>query len=110
MMKLGQIQSRIEAIQEALRALGPMRPGTLCEQYNVCGTPGCHCKDPKHPRRHGPYYHLKYTWHGKGHTRFVKAEDIERVRKELETYKQFRDLCDEWVSLSLERVRVEREG
>ena len=99
---------RIEQIQRELAALGPMRPGSLSEQYNVCGTPGCRCKDPKKPRKHGPYYHLNYTWKGKCRTEFVKADAVEGVREQLAIYKRFRALTQEWVDLSVELARRQR--
>jgi hypothetical protein len=102
------VEKKIKAIQRELGALGPMRPGSLSEQYNVCGTPGCRCKDPKKPRKHGPYYHLNYTWRGKARTEFVKAEAVEAVREQLATYKRFRALTTEWVDLSLEMARIRR--
>ena len=108
-MNTTDIRSRIGTIRQELGSLGPMRPGSLSEQYNVCGTPGCRCKDPKKPRKHGPYYHLNYTWGGKAHTRFVKAADVRQVRQELDAYKRFRALTEEWVDLELERVQQERE-
>jgi hypothetical protein len=102
------ISERIEQIKQALASLGPMRPGSLSEQYNVCGTSGCHCKAPRKPQKHGPYYHLNYTWRGKARTEFVKAEAVEAVRRQLATYKRFRTLCEQWVDMSLELARVRR--
>jgi len=102
------LSARIQEIKQELAALGPMRPGSLSEQYNVCGTAGCRCKDPKHPQKHGPYYHLNYTWQGKARTQFVKAGELETVRTQLETFKRFRALCEEWVAVSLELARVQR--
>lgn len=108
-MKPTPIRRRIEDVQRELSSLGPMRPGSLSEQYNVCGTPGCRCKDPKQPKKHGPYYHLNYTWDGKARTRFVRAAEVDKVWAEIGTYKRFRALTNEWVDLELERVRLERE-
>ena len=102
------IERRIRHIQQELAGLGPLRPGSLSEQYNVCGTPGCRCKDPKKPAKHGPYFHLNYTWRGKARTEFVKAEAVEEVRAQLATYKRLRALIEEWVDLSLERSRQAR--
>lgn len=102
------LRRRIARIQKELAALGPMRPGSLSEQYNVCGTPGCRCKDPAEPRKHGPYYHLNYTWRGKARTEFVRGEAVEEMRVRLANYKRFRALCAEWVDLSLEIARLER--
>lgn len=109
-MNTADLNERIGQIKQELADLGPMRPGSLSAQYNVCGTAGCHCKDPKKPQKHGPYYHLNYTWRGKARTQFVKAEEVEAVRTQLATYKQFRALCEEWVDVSLERVRLQRAG
>jgi hypothetical protein len=109
MMNTQEPLERIARIKQELASLGAMRPGSLSEQFNVCGTPGCRCKDPKKPRKHGPYYHLNYTWGGKARTQFVKAAEVSAVRAELETYKRFRALTEEWVELSLERARLERE-
>ena len=110
LMNTTNLNERIRQIKQELASLGPMRPGSLSEQYNVCGTAGCHCKDPQKPQKHGPYYHLNYTWRGKARTQFVKAEAVADVREQLETYKRFRALCAEWVEVSLELVRVQRAG
>ena len=101
-------QEQIAAIQRELAGFGPMRPGSLSEQYNVCGTPGCRCKDPKNPKKHGPYYHLNYTWRGKARTEFVKADAVAAVRAQLDTYKRFRALCVEWVDVSLKIAQAQR--
>jgi len=103
-----EIKRRIEEIRGELSALGPMRPGSISEQYNVCGTPGCRCKDPEDPQKHGPYYHLNYSWRGKSRTEFVRAEDVGEVRERLATYKRFKALTGEWVDLSVELARLER--
>jgi hypothetical protein len=55
MLSIPQIEARIQHIKTQLPTLGDLRPGSLSRQYNVCGNPGCRCKDPEKPRRHGPY-------------------------------------------------------
>ena len=103
-----QIQNQIEAIRKQLADLGPMHPGSLSEQYNVCGNPSCRCKDPKNPQRHGPYYQLSYTWRGKSSTRFVRQEEVAEMRDKVSNYKRFRELVNEWVDLVVELEKVER--
>ena len=105
-----QLQRRIRTIQACLAKLGPMRSGSLSKQYNVCGTPGCRCKDPDHPRKHGPYDHLNYVWRGRSLTEFVKPQDVAALRKQLAVYKRFRALTGEWVDLSVELARRRRES
>jgi hypothetical protein len=108
-MSISQIARKIEHLKRQLAELGPMHPGSLSEQYNVCGKSGCRCKDPKNPQKHGPYYQLSFTWRGKSRTRFVRAERLAGVREKIANYKRFRELTDEWVDLVMELEQQERE-
>jgi hypothetical protein len=104
-----QITRKIEHLKQQLAELGPIHPGSLSEQFNVCGKPDCRCKDPKDPQKHGPYYHLSFTWRGKSRTLFVRAERLAEMREKLANYKRFRELTDEWVDLVVELEQQERE-
>lgn len=108
-MNLSQIERRIDQVRKELLALGPLHPGTISKQYNVCGNPGCRCKDPKQPQKHGPYYQLSFTWQGKGSTRFLRPEQVEAMRRKVANYKRLRALVNEWVALGIERERAKRE-
>ena len=107
-MNPAQVQRRIAQLQQQLLALGPLHPGSISEQYNVCGTPGCQCKDSKKPRRHGPYYQLSYTWRGKSSTRFVRPEGLAEMRQKVANYKRLRELVNQWVGLAIELEKAER--
>jgi hypothetical protein len=102
-------QERIHRIKQELLELGDMRPGALSEQYNVCGKPTCRCKDPRNPRRHGPYYQLSYTHQGKSTTEFVKREMLQEVQSQIANYATFRKLTEEWVTLSLRIAKLRRQ-
>ena len=91
-------EKRIEQIMAKLAKLGPMLPGSISEQWNVCGTPGCRCKDPKKPMKHGPYYQLSFTSGGKSSTMFLKKEDLPEVRRRIKRYQQFKELNTQLVS------------
>lgn len=96
------LDAQIGAIKRELLTLADLRPGTLTRQYNVCGSPGCRCKaDP--PRKHGPYYHLSYTRHGKGGTRSIPKEDLPPIRTAVANYGRLRRLVDRWIDLATER-------
>lgn len=105
-----QILERIVEIKGELGALGPMHPGSISEQYNICGTAGCKCKDAKSPKKHGPYYQLSYTWRGRSSTKFVRPDQLDGMRAKVERYKRFRELMNEWVDLEVARERLEREA
>jgi hypothetical protein len=103
------IQRRIEQIKAELAQLGPLRPGHLSQQYNVCGSPGCRCKDDP-PRKHGPYYQLSYTWQRKSHSEFVRLENLAAVRQQLTNYQRLRTLVDEWIALGLNAAQLQRHS
>jgi hypothetical protein len=61
-------EKRIEGLLKKMCSLGPMLPGSISEQWNVCGTPGCACKAKKNPVKHGPYYQLSFSVKGRSST------------------------------------------
>lgn len=100
------IEQQIEKLKARLLALDDLRPGSLSRQYNVCGKPGCRCKDHHRPKRHGPYHQLNYVYRGKKTSQFVRAADLAQVRAELANFKTFRRLIDQWVGLALKRAQL----
>ena len=102
------IEQKIQHLKAQLQRLGAIRPGSLSPQYNVCGKPGCRCKDHPHPRRHGPYYKLSYVHRGRFSSQFVRQGEVAAVRAELANYKQFRRLTREWVDWSLKLAKARR--
>jgi hypothetical protein len=110
MTALPQLQARLTQIQAELVALGSIHPGSLSTQYNVCGTPGCQCKDPRAPQKHGPYSQLSYTWRGKSTTRFVRPGRVPVLREKLARYQRFRELTAEWVDVAIAVEALERQA
>jgi hypothetical protein len=107
--RIQRMEQRIQEIKTRLTALGDMRPGSLSKQYNVCGKPGCRCKDPKHPQRHGPYYQLSYVHQGKSTSQFIRPHLLKAVRDQVSTYKTFRKLTDDWIRLALNVAKLKLE-
>ncbi len=85
-------EQQVQKIKKQLLALGPMLPGSLSEQWNVCGTPGCKCKDAQKPVRHGPYYQLSFSVKGKSSTLFVRPEEVPEARRRIRRYQRFKEL------------------
>ena len=108
MMKLTQVQQHIALIQRELAALGPLHPGSISAQYNICGSPGCRCKAPKHPQKHGPYYQLSYTWRGHHHTRFVRPDQLAAMQQKVANHRRLRELVEQWVALAVQTEQLER--
>ena len=108
-LRLKSIERQIAQVKEELARLGPLHPGSLSRQYNVCGKPGCRCKDPKNPRRHGPYHKVSYVYRGRSTSRFVSRDQVKEIQAELANYKRFRKLTDEWVGLTLKLAKEKRK-
>lgn len=95
----------IATLKEALNALGPMLPGSISTQWNVCGKPGCRCKDPERPQRHGPYYQLSFSVGGRSSTMFFKREELPAVRECVRRYRRFKELSTQLVAAYVEEAR-----
>ncbi len=91
--QINDLEKQIEALKRELMAIGPMRPGTLTKQY----------KDRTNQTR--GYHQLSYTHKMKSRTEYVRAEHVGRLSAELEQYKQWRQLMERWVNLSIELSR-----
>ena len=95
------LELRIERTKRKLASIGELRPGSLSQQYSVCGTHTCRCKtDPS--QRHGPYYQLGWTRNRKSTTRFVRRTELATVRRQIRNYAALQRLVDEWVDLSIQ--------
>jgi len=104
------IERQIQQIKAQLATLGDMRPGSLSQQYNVCGKPGCRCKDPEHPKRHGPYYQLSWVHQGKSTTQFIRRPWVPQVKAQLATFKRFRKLTQQWIALALALAKLKLQA
>ena len=97
-------QSLIELLNE-----GPLLPGSIKKQWNVCGMPGCRCKDSDDPRKHGPYFQLSFTLAGKSSSIFVKKEEFEEMTVLTEWYRRFKALSLLLVQGYVEEERTKRK-
>lgn len=104
------LERKIERIKRELQTLGDLRPGSLSEQYNVCGVAGCHCKTSP-PKKHGPYYQLSFTRKGRSTSRFVRREEVAVVRRQLKNYAKLRALVEDWIDAAMElsTLRLEQQ-
>ena len=101
-----QEERNIERLKHQILSLGPMLPGSIRQQFNVCGKPGCKCKDPLHPVRHGPYYQLSFSIAGKSSSFFIKKKDLPEARRRVKRFKQFRQLTLELTQAYVDLART----
>lgn len=83
-------QTQLAQAQAGLAHLGPMRPGSLSRQYH---NPAA---------RSGAYWQLSYTHRMRSRTRYVRPEEVARLKPLLATFRRFRRLVERCVDLSVE--------
>jgi hypothetical protein len=87
--QLAQWQALLESTRAELARLGPMRPGSLSQQY----------KDPA--AKTGAYWQLSYTHNMRSRSRYVRPDELAQLKPLLANFKRFRQLVDRWVDLSV---------
>ena len=100
--KLDQITKKITKIKAELMLVGEMRPGSLTYQY----------QKPKEKK--GGFFQISYTYQMKSRTEYVKAEFVDDLRSQVETFKKFKGLVQEWTDLAIQysqlKVKLAKEG
>lgn len=96
-----------EQLKQKLLNLGPVLPGSISEQWNVCGTSGCKCKDSANPKKHGPYYQLSFSVGGRSSSMFIRKEDVAEARRRVKRYQEFKKLTMELVQVYVDLIRSE---
>lgn len=100
-------EKRIRKVEQQLAELGPLLPGSITEQWNVCGKAGCRCKSKDNPQKHGPYQKLSFTILGKSSTMFIKKDDLDEANKRIKAYGKFKKLCGELVLAWVDEAKQE---
>ena len=90
--KLQQLKKQILAIKKKLMGIEEMRPGSLTQQY----------RKSRKDESYGTYWSLSYTFNKKGHTEYIRNELVDEVKIQIENYKEFKMLVDEWIELSIQ--------
>lgn len=84
------LENKLKSIKNAIVAIGDVRPGHLSIQKRDSG---------KNKRE---YVQLSYTFQKRSRTDYIQPEDIERIKTEIANYKKFKELCEEFVAVSIE--------
>lgn len=85
-------EKSVAEIKQQIEALGPVLPGSISQQWNVCGKPGCRCKATRDPKRHGPYPQLSFTVRGHSSTLFLKPQEVALAREYVRRHRRFKAL------------------
>jgi hypothetical protein len=91
---LSRIENRIQVIKAQLHDIGPMRPGSLTQQY----------RNPKEGT--GAFFQISYTYKMKSRTEYVRPQFVSQVREQIRNYKIFKNLVEEWVALGIQYCQL----
>lgn len=97
-------------VAEAVAQLGepkPMRRGSVSERWMKCGQAGCRCREDE-KARHGPYVTVTRVVDGKTRSRYLRGEQADVARRQVEAGQQFREhveaywqACERWADTQL---------
>jgi len=91
-------QQRAE-LYARLAGTGDFRPGSINATFRRCGKPNCACARPDHPG-HGPRWLWTRSAGGKTRTRQLADAELEKVRGELASYREFTALSQQIVEVN----------
>jgi len=89
--KIRAVENEISEIKRQLLLIDEMRPGSLSQQKRARGA---------------LYHQLSYRNDGRGHTEYVREEDISVVQQQLAAYRTYVTLSKRWITLSIELCRL----
>ncbi len=92
--QLEHIEKKIARIKAALEAIGPMRPGSLTEQF----------KDRENEK--GAFWQISYTRQMHSRTEYIRQEWVKTTQQQIKEYKKFTRLIETWVALAIEHAKL----
>jgi len=92
--RIGQIAKKIASIKKALGEIGPMRPGSLTEQF----------KDRENEV--GAFWQISYTRKMHSRTDYIRREWVMATQQQVKEYKKFKRLIETWVPLAIDHAKL----
>jgi len=89
-----------QALLAQMQSIDRLRRGSLSKQF-------FQARPPAPPARLGPYFVLQGFFHGKKFSQRIPPEQAARVEQDVENYRRFQTLAQEYVTLSDEITRLQ---
>ena len=96
---LSELEQQRAQLYARLAATGDWRPGSLNATYRKCGKPNCACAREGH-RGHGPRWLWTRSSGGRTRSRQLAPGELDKVRAELASYKEFAALSEAIVEVN----------
>jgi len=88
------IEKNIRLLKRRLASVGDMRPGSLGVQY----------RNPAQKKI--PFTQISYTRKGQSRSEYVRPDNVEMIRREIEAYNGFKSILDHVIDLSIKASRL----
>src|SRR5258708_40143147 len=91
---------------QRLARLGDFQPGSITSPMRRCGSPACHCAQPKDPG-HGPHFQLTQKVEGKTVTQnLASPAAVRKAESEVAEFRKFQTLTGELVDVNRKICRL----
>jgi hypothetical protein len=97
------LEQKRDAILEQMRNLDRMRRGSLSKQF-------FQSKGQDMPAKQGPYFILQGYLKGRKFSRRVAAKDASKVADQVDNYRRFQTLADDFVEVTEALTCLEENG
>jgi hypothetical protein len=99
-VSLVELEQRRSSVLSQILQLGDFRSGSVTPISGRCGKPNCRCHQPGQPG-HGPNIRLTRKVNGKTVSEsFSSAAELSKVKREVEAFHRFRQLCQELLQVN----------
>jgi hypothetical protein len=88
-----------QALLLQMQSIDRLRRGSLSKQF-------FQARPPAPPARRGPYFVLQGFFHGKKFSERIPPEQAAQVEQDVENYRRFQALAEEYVTLSDQITRL----
>ena len=82
-----------------------MLQGSLVKRYVKCGKENCHCAEGE---GHGPVFYLSYKEKGLTRLIYIPSEEVEKVKRQLSTFKQYKEIGGKIAKLNREILKLRK--
>lgn len=99
---LDSLRVKRSSLLEDMQAIDRLRRGSLSKQFFKAG--------PGRAEPRGPYFVLQGFFRGKKFSERISAEQAPQVQEQVDNYRRFQALAEDYVTLSDEITRLESDG
>ena len=103
--RVGLYRRRRLRLIRRLSGSAEMLQGSLVQRYVKCGKVNCHCANDQ---GHGPMFYLSFKEKGQTKVIYVPGEEVQKVRQQLASFKQYKEIGREIAKLNREILKLRK--